>query len=262
VQTLPGREAVLTPWSHGHDLRYFSGRPVVSSPFGTEGGAGALQLDAAFHRTVSQSVAEALLAERRIGLVMLFEPLDEVVSLEAFAPPEAIEVTRPGPDPDRVDNVEVLPAFRMLVAVRLWLWDGMWGEADGRLLPEGPAAIDGFRLVGESPTISIWQQVGVSMFKLFQPVAGARVTVRGARPGASVEARTALRTNRGRAVEWRTHATAGSDGVARLRLPYAAGLNGAVRAAPWRLGDGRGASGVAPSERAVLLGEPIEVTLR
>jgi hypothetical protein len=261
VGTLPGREAVLAPWSHGHDLRWFSGRPVVSSPFGVEGGAGALETDAAFHRTTSQAEAEALLAARRVGLVATFEPLDEVVSLAAFAPAGAIQVHRQGADPDRLDDVVVLPTFRMLVATRLWLWDGMWGQADGRPEREGPAALDAFRLVGESPSRSIWHAVAVPMFKLFQPVAGARLTVRGATPGASVAARTVLRSNTGRIVEWATHAGADADGVATLRLPYASGLNGAVEAAPWRIDDGRAASGVAPSERAVLLGEPIEVRL-
>lgn len=261
IPTLPGRDAVLAPWSHGHDLRYWSGRPVVASPFGIEGGAGALEADAAFHRATDQGEAERLLAGRQVGLVMTHEPLDEVVSLAAFAPAGAIPVFRPGPDPARLDDVRVLPAFRMLVVTRLWLWDGMWGEADGRPLAEGPAALDAFRLVGESAARSIWQVVAVPMFKLFQPVAGARLTVRGAAPGASVEARTRLRTNTGRVVTWSTHATADAAGVAGLRLPYASGMNGAVEAAPWWVGDGRTASGVAPSERAVLLGEPLEVTL-
>ena len=54
--------------------------------------------------------------------------------------------------------------------------------------------------------------------------------MRGAAPGASVEARTSLRMPTGRAEDWVTWARAGDDGVARFRLPYATGLNGAVRA--------------------------------
>ncbi len=262
VTQAPDREAVLVPWSHGHDLRWFSGLPVVSSPFGIDGGPGALEVDAAFHRATDQATAEAVLAARRVGLVVLYEPLDEVVSLEAFAPATALPVTAPGPDPERIDQVRVLPAFRMIVPVRLWLWDGMWGEGDGRPAFQGPPAIDGFRLLAESGSISIWNAVGVSMFKLFQPVAGARVTVRGATPGASVEARTDLRTGRGRRLEWSTRATAGPDGVARFRLPYATGLNGQVEASPWRFSDGSRATGLAPGERAVLLGEALEARLR
>jgi hypothetical protein len=258
----PGREAVLTPWSHGHDLRWFSGRPVVSSPFGIDGGPGALEADAAFHRATDQQAAEAVLAARRVGLVVIFEPLDEMVSLKDFAPPGALELFRPGPDAWRIDEVRVLPPFRMAVAVRLWLWDGLWGEADGRLAPQRPAALDGFRLVAESASISIWGTVGVPMFKLFQPVAGALVAVAGAAPGGSVEARTNLRTNRGRAVEWSTRATADAAGVARFRLPYATGLNGAVEASPWRFSDPRGATGLPVTERAVLEGRALEVRLR
>ncbi|HET8732347.1 MAG TPA: hypothetical protein VFM45_01115, partial [Anaeromyxobacteraceae bacterium] len=261
LRTAPGREAVLVPWSWGHDVRWFSGRPVVSSPFGIDGGAGALEVDAAFHRLTDQAQVEALLASRRVGLVIAHEPLDEVVSLKDFAPAGAPEVFRPGPDPGRLDRVQVLPAFRMLVAVRLWLWDGMWGEADGRPLAVGFPALDAFRLVGESPSVAIWQRVGVSAYKLFEPVPGARVEVRGARPGASVEARTTLRTNRGREESWVTRAAAGPDGVARFRLPYATGLNGAVAAAPWTFSDGTRQASLAPGERDVSLGLPLAATL-
>jgi asparagine N-glycosylation enzyme membrane subunit Stt3 len=85
VPLAPGREAVLAPWSHGHDVRYWSGRPVVSSPVGIEGGAGALEVDAAFHRATDEATAHEVLASRRVGLVLIIEPLDEVVSLLAFA---------------------------------------------------------------------------------------------------------------------------------------------------------------------------------
>jgi dolichyl-diphosphooligosaccharide--protein glycosyltransferase len=261
LRTAPGRDAVLVPWSHGHDLRWFSGRPVVSSPFGIEGGPGALEVDAAFHRTTEQAEAEALLASRRVGLVVTFEPLDEIVSLAAFAPPGAREIFRPGLDPSRLDDAQVLPAFNLLVVTRLWLWDGQYGDQNGRPVSYGPAALDAFRLVGESLQRSIWMQVSVPMFKLFEPVPGARVTVRGAAPGARVLASTSLRTNTGRDVPWSTFAWAGPDGVASLRLPYATGMNGAVAAAPWGLDDGKRTQGLVVSERAVLLGEPLEVRL-
>jgi hypothetical protein len=261
VRMAPGRDGVLAPWSFGHDVRWFSGLPVVSSPFGIDGGAGALEADAAFHRATDPGEAEALLAARRVGLVLVSEPLDEVVSLADFAPRGARAVFGPGADPRRLDRVTILSPFRMLVAARLWLWDGQWGDADGRQVAEGPAALEGFRLVGESPTIAIWQAVGVPRFKLFQPVAGARVTVRGAAPGAFVWARTRLRTNAGRSVEWATRARADGDGVASIRLPYATGRNGAVEAAPFRLTDGRAGGELSLEERAVMLGEPVEVRL-
>jgi hypothetical protein len=142
------------------------------------------------------------------------------------------------------------------------MWDGLWGGADGRPVAVGLPALDAFRLVGESASRSAWRAVEIPLAKLFEPVAGARVLVRGARPGARVEASTTLRTNQGREVAWATSATADGAGQARLRLPYATGPNGAVLAAAWRLSDGEGAAGLATSERAVLLGEPLEVTLR
>jgi AglB-like glycosylation protein len=261
VRLAPGRQAVLAPWNLGHDLRYGSGLPVVSSPFGVEGGEGALAADAAFHRATDQAAVEALLAARRVGLVVVSEPLAVVVSLEAFAPPGAVPVTAPDPDSPRVDRVLDLPAFRRLVATRLWLWDGMWGDADGRLLQVGLPALDAFRLVGESASLYPWRAVGVPLAKLFQPVEGARVQVRGVRPGARVEAWVTLVTDRGRQVAWSTRATADAAGLARLRLPYASGSNGAVQATRWHLSDGQGALDLAVTERAVLLGEPLEVAL-
>jgi hypothetical protein len=261
IPTPQGRDGVLAPWSYGHDLRWFSGRPVVTSPFGVEGGAGALEAGAAFHRTLDQGEAESLLAGRGVGLVVIHWPLDEIVSLAAFAPPDAVPVFQAGADPERLDKLRALPPFTALVAVRLWLWDGQWGLLDGRPVPGGRPALDAFRLVGESQSTAVWGTVGVPMFKLFQPVAGARVTVRGAAPGATVTALTWLVTPTGRRAEWSTAALAGPDGVARLRLPYATGRNGAVGASPWRLGDGRSSSGLAIPERAVLLGEPLEASL-
>ncbi|HEY6221600.1 MAG TPA: hypothetical protein VIX13_03600, partial [Candidatus Eisenbacteria bacterium] len=39
----PDRLAVMADWSVGHIVQYFSGKPVLVSPFGTEGGAGAME---------------------------------------------------------------------------------------------------------------------------------------------------------------------------------------------------------------------------
>ncbi len=260
VAVEPGREAVQAPWNLGHDLRYWSGRPVISSPFGVEGGEGALAADAAFHRAVEQPDAEALLEARRAGLVVVSEPLGVVVSLAGLEPPGAAPVTAPDPDSDRVDRVLDLPAFRRLVATRLWLWDGMFGDASGRLAAVGLPALDAFRLLGEAGTTSPWRAVAVPWAKLFQVVPGARVAAR-TRPGARVEAWVTLHTNRGRAATFTTHATADAAGVARLRLPYATGLNGAVLATAWRLSDGRATADLPVGAGAVLRGEPLEVAL-
>lgn len=256
----PGREAVQAPWNLGHDLLWFAGRPVISSPFGVDGGPGALEADAAFHRAVEQADAEALLAARRAGLVVVAQPLAVVVSLAPFAPAGAPPVFAAAPGAAWRDGVEDLPAFRMLVATRLWLWDGGWGGADGRPVPGALPALDAFRLLGEGQALFRWRAVTVPATKLFQWVPGARVTVR-ARPGARVEARVQLVTDRGRLVTWATEAVADAGGRAALRLPYATGRNGAVLATPWRLGDGREDVELQVPEAAVLRGEPLEVAL-
>jgi hypothetical protein len=258
----PGREGIQAPWHLGHDLRFFSGRPVVSSPFGVEGGEGALAFDAAFHFAADQAEVEALLAARRIGLVVVSQPFGVVASLEGLAPPGGAPVLQRGPSAWRIDDLADLPAFRRLVATRLWMWDGMWGGADGRLAEVALPAIDAFRLLGEGATLDRWRAVEIPRAKLFQVVPGARVRVRGARPGARVEARVTLLTDRGRQVTWSTRAPADASGAATLRLPYATGRNGAVLASGWRLSDGPAAVELAVGEQAVLRGEALEASLR
>jgi hypothetical protein len=262
VTPAPGREAIQAPWNMGHDLRASSGRPVISSPFGVEGGPGALEADAAFHRALDQESAEALLAARRVAFVVVVQPLAVVASLEAYAPPGAPPVIVHGVAPGRLDDLQDLPALLHLVATRLWLWDGQFGEASGRLLERGLRPIDAFRLLGEGATTTPWRAVEVPATKLFQHVPGARVVVRGARPGARVEARVTLVTDRGREVAWGTYALADAAGVARLRLPYATGQNGAVLATPWRLQEGEATAVLAVPERAVLLGASVEAALQ
>jgi hypothetical protein len=237
---------------------------VVSSPFGVEGGAGALEAGAAFHVAATQAEAEAVLAARRVGLVLITRPIEEVQSLLDFAPPgqpgQPALLTRVQ-EADGRPRLIVSPAFNALVAHRLWLWDGMQGELNGQLTTGATPTLDGFRLLGESSTPSLWQAVSAPLFKLFQPVAGLRLLV-WARPGAAVEASTRLRTAAGREETWRVQATARADGWAPLRLPYATGLNGEVAASPWQITDGERTVEVPVLERDVLLGTRLEVSLR
>jgi dolichyl-diphosphooligosaccharide--protein glycosyltransferase len=261
MAVLPGREAVLSPWSLGHDVRYFTGRPVICSPFGVDGGAGALAACAAFLYATDEARIEAVLAERRVGFVLVHAPLDEAVSLASFAPSGSRPVVSGVSGPRLSSTLTVRTNFRMLAAARLWLWDGMWGEFDGRPLADGPAALGAFRLVSESQAKTIWQTVGVPTFKLFQVVPGERVRVRGAAPRQRVVATTTLRTTGGRVIEWATHDFAGEDGAATLRLPYSVGANGTVLASPWLVTDGRRTASVAPSDVDVVLGASVEVSL-
>jgi asparagine N-glycosylation enzyme membrane subunit Stt3 len=261
IPRLDGREAILSAWSDGHDFRYWSGRPVVSSPFGVEGGPGALEADAAFHFAADQGEAEAILARRRVGLVALTRPIDEVISLLDLAPPGRAPVAALVSEGLGHQRVIIDPTFNDLVAMRLWLWDGMSGGLDGRLVEDGRPALDAFRLVGESSTPSLWQAVSTPLYKLFQPVAGLRLTVR-TTPGARVEARVALTTAGGRREGWRTSALAGADGRALLRLPYATGQNGEVQAGAWLLSDGQAEAELPVLERDVLGGATAALRLR
>jgi hypothetical protein len=260
VPLIPGREAVLCDWSDGHDFLFWSGRPVISSPFGIEGGAGALEVDAAFHFTPDQAEAEELLAARRVGLVAISRPIDEVLSLLELAPPGRPPVVATVVEGLGHQRLVLDPSLNELVAMRLWLWDGMRGGLDGRLTEGGLPTLDAFRLVGESSTPSIWQSVAVPLVKLFQPVPGLRLLVRSA-PGGWIEASVRLRTGAGREETWRTRRQAGPDGRATLRLPYATGANGDVMASTWMVSGGRSAAELLVLEPDVLRGATVELRL-
>jgi hypothetical protein len=66
--------------------------------------------------------------------------------------------------------------------------------------------------------------------KLFERVPGARLRVTGIPPGVDVFATTTVVTPLGREFVWRSSARPDPGGSAELRVPYATGANGAVRA--------------------------------
>jgi hypothetical protein len=53
-----------------------------------------------------------------------------------------------------------------------------------------------------------------------------------------VSAKLRIQTNQKRVFEWATQTRSDADGRATLRLPYATGSNGLVRAGPYNLSDG------------------------
>jgi hypothetical protein len=92
-------------------------------------------------------------------------------------------------------------------------------------------------------------------------VPGLRLIVHGLSAG-PVFVTTRITTNRGRSFDWTTSASADDKGRARLRLPYATGLNGLSRAGPYIMyQSGGGSRALKVTEEQVLLGDQMEATI-
>lgn len=247
----PGREAVLAPWTFGHAIQFFAGRPVVTSPFGTAIGEGGMRASAAFWHARTPRDAEAVLARRRVGLLLLGPVISETATLQAFAPPGTAVALDDHGDITRLREWTLTPRFDALVPTRLYYGNG--SGAPGR------AALDGFRLLAETDTTSPDVPAAETRWMLFEPVDGARVVVSGVR--STVHAEVDVITNADRAFTWRTEAAPGPDGTASLRLPYASGPNGGVQASAWRIGDGSREIRFVAHEEDVLLGRVHRIAL-
>lgn len=247
----PGAEAVMAPWSLGHLVQFFADRPVVASPFGTEGGATALPDAAAFWFATDQATAEEVLSRRRAGLVLLADVVSEAGVLQAFAAPGAPRALEPGLAPDGRRVSRDTEDFWRLLPNRLYFDDGL---ATG-----GGPPLDAFRLLAETPATAPENAARETQWKLFERVPGARVEVAGA--AGPVRAEVRLVTAAGRHLVWSVVAAPGPDGRARLRLPYATGANGLVTASPWIVDDGVRSVELTVPETEVRAGRVTAVTM-
>lgn len=249
LPAVPGRPAVYSQWNRGHLVQYAARRPTLVSPFGTEGGDGAMEDAAAFFFATDPAEAEALLARREIGLLLVENPVTEAYFGHAFAPagtPPLVGVERSARTGVRV---AARPGLGAILPARLYHEDG--GAAGGR------EALAGFRLVDESGVAP----GGRPRFKLFGWVPGARVRVRGAPAGDAVEATVQVAID-GRRFAWRASARADAAGEAVLRVPYATGPNGRAEASPLVVTAGPRGAIVTVPEAAVIAGSAIDAPLR
>jgi asparagine N-glycosylation enzyme membrane subunit Stt3 len=239
------RGAVLARWDAGHHLRYASGRPVIASPFGTEGGEGALEDAASFFLAEDPAEAAALLARRGVRFVVLDDPANAVLEAVAVAGSPRPPVVKVG-DAQGGSSIHCEPWYDRLVAARLYF-------STGQSTLQDPVALGGFRLVSDAGDPS-------APVRVFEVVPGAAVAVRGARPGARVEARTEITTALG-AFRWTARATADLLGRAELRLPFSTGRNGQVLASPYAVADGATTVLLRLGEDEVRRGSPVEIAL-
>lgn len=244
----PARPAVFSEWDWGHLVQYFSGRPAVATPFGSDGGTGALADAADFFLATVPASAERVLERRRVSYVLMTDPLTQAAESVGLSPGAASSPVTIEWHWLRGPRVVVTPAVDDLVAARLYFDNGL---SSRRL-----ATLDRYRLVYEGPPTAPRQ------VRLFEFVPGASLLVEAAPPGTLVRVETSLHTNRGRRAPWRAVALTDEQGRAVLRVPYATGMNGVVMAAPYVV-TGEGAAvrvDVAPA--AVAGGQRVRVVLR
>lgn len=250
-----GEEGVLGAWELGHLVRYYGGgRPAVATPFGTEGGAGAMEAVARFDLGPGGE-AEALLHARRARWVMMLDPVVRAYSEASLLGASfGVRMERSCSAAEgKVDSVSA--EFLATTGARLFYFDG--GSA-----PEFPAPpIDALRLVYESPPSPMGAGAPSRQVKTFERVPGATLDVTGAGPDRPVRASVQVRTNQGRIFTWSTAARADAAGRARLRLPYATGGNGAVEASAWVLSGGGREVALVLDARQVAQGERVRVDL-
>jgi len=249
--TAPGREAVFAEWSYGHHIRTVARRPVLVNPFGTDLGEDAMR-DAAAIFLSRGDKAGPLLEARRIGTLLLANPITEACFAHAFAPPGtpvAVRATRSWPG---LYSVEVTPAYWDLVVTRLFFFDGL-----SRF--ERDHALGQYRLIYESATLE-GQGAAHPAFKLFEVVPGAAVAA-AVDPGTRITARAPVFTNQGRTIDWATSAVADATGRAVLRLPYATGRNGEVTASAYEVRAGERQATVTVTERDAVEGRLLPVDL-
>jgi len=233
------RPAVMGEWSIGHAIQYFADKPVVTTPFGTALDEGVRTAEhpsgmedwSAFLFATRPEDGERILERRRVGFLVLRSPKNEVRGNLAFAPRGTAPVADldyswiKGPIPS------VRPEFFRLLPSRLYYFDGMSPN-------NKPPALGEYRLLSESPSTEwIGSLPPTHLFKTFGVVPGARIVLSGATPGGTVTARTRIQTNQNRVFEWVTNAPADPEGRAELRLPYATGKNGLVKAGPYAISD-------------------------
>jgi dolichyl-diphosphooligosaccharide--protein glycosyltransferase len=251
VPTQPGREAVLSGWGQGHEIQWLARRPVVSTPFGSDIDPRSLLDEAAFITAREPAAARALLDRRRVGFLLLENPVHEVATVGRLAPgaPELV-VEELGVSTGT--RWALHPDFFDLVVSRLFFFDG--GS------PRGEPGLASYRLVAESRAPTEVLGLRAQRYKLFQVVDGAVLRVRGVAEGALVNASVEVRTNAGRGFTWSAAARADESGAASIRVPYATGANGLVLAGPCTVGDGARAVSIVVAEAAVAAGAEVAVT--
>lgn len=248
-----GNDGVMAEWDYGHIIRYAAYRPVVVTPFGTDLGPDGMRDSTAFFLSRDAASAEATLVRRRIGFILLANPMTEACFSWNFAPagtPRAIEMSR---DWRTGVRTRILAPFWDIVPSKLYFNDGM---AIGNNLGDTAAFC---RLVYETaPVTATVDFPPTADFKLFEMVPGVKLQGRG-RPGTLVTASCTVTTNAARTFTWQNTVTVPASGTFTLRLPYTSGTNRLVTAGPYRINNGGAITTLAVTEQEIRSGSLVSL---
>lgn len=196
----PG-ECALALWGQGHAITWSAARPIVASPYGSYVGEEEFLDSFRFFASSDRASAEALLARRDVRYVLVTSDLDEqwATIARAVGSDASAEGLRGSLVPSLLLQGEPVPFLRLVHVP---------DEVDERRARTGGGPREPGGL-------------------LYERVAGARVEVRG-QPGEPLELFANLRGGNW-TLGYRARAVVGSDGVARLRVPYSDTGAGSVR---------------------------------
>lgn len=253
------RAPVLAAWDFGHALEWAAQRPSIASNFGSYIGIDSFQAPARFFLTGSAEEAEGVLRQREVAWVMITSRYPDVLSglCKALGVPmsDYLEATGPGKGAGRRFSAQ----FFESVGAQVF----NLGDLDG---PQGPASpLPFLRLAHVSPVpVEVPEQLGgvTSAGRLWQVVRGAQVQVQTA-PGTllRIEIPFQFRDITGKIFlrgMWADEAVANSQGLAKLRVPYATDRNhdAEVVNPTYRLGTAA-AQALKIPEQAVLAGSTV-----
>jgi asparagine N-glycosylation enzyme membrane subunit Stt3 len=256
----PAGSAVLAAWDLGHAIEWVAGRASVATNFGSYVGEAGYLAPWRFFLEEDPAAAEALLAERGARHVLILGSFskDLEVMLRLVRPLERgefVDVSGAGPRPTA--------RWYRTMAARLMLTGKVGDPASGSL---GGDSLGFLRLVHVAPEplrspMPIPHMSGaVPAGWVWEHVPGATVTAHAA-SGERLEVLFDVEyPEAARRLLWSAGATAGADGIARVRVPYATdALNGGGRVIQprWKLGGRSGA--LAIPEQAVLEGGEVQV---
>lgn len=209
---------ILTPNTLGFVMNARGQRPTPAGNFGPYAGREGLELTRAFYRAKD---------EREVFHELRAQDIRYVVTSDGGSRAPASMLHRlHRDDGSRVKGRPALGHFRLVT------------EAPSRGVPLGA-------LGGAAPDFVD------EPYKLFEVVEGAVLQVRGSPPGRPVHAQLEVTTPSGRRFAYRASATASSQGVARLRVPYADEA--------WLVETDSGRYRVRVEEHQVASGLPVEV---
>jgi len=232
----PGDYCVLASWTWGHVIEWSADRPTVATNFGTFVGADAFRDPSRFFLSEDAREGEAILEKHRARYVIdeswLPNQLDPLI--RAVDPSRRSRYIEPGGRDNlslRFEWYSTLGA-RLLFEGRALAADGSWSESVDflRVVHATETRDPRYQMMREAPPAGwVWEHVP-----------GAVVEGHGA-PGDTLAVELTVHYAPARwDLPWSRSAVCGTDGVARVRVPYATdGPNGdglAKGPARWRLG--------------------------